>query len=102
MASTADFLRDAIRNRKQVTCYYDSLYREMCPHAIGWKGSAYRVISFQFGGESSKGLPPGGQWKCMEVAGLTNVILRDGPWLTGASYTKPQTCIDAIEREINY
>ena len=31
----------------------------------------------------SQGLPQGGQWKCMEVDGLSNVSLKEGLWFTG-------------------
>ncbi len=102
MPGNADLLKLAITNKKQVTCYYDGLYREMCPHVIGWKGPAYHVLSFQFGGQSSRGLPPGGEWKCMDVDGISQLALRDGPWYTGITHGKPQTCVDAIELEVAY
>jgi len=61
------------------------------------------VLSFQFAGESSKGLSPEGQWKCMDVDGLSQVSLRDGPWHTGTRKTnEPQRCVDQIEAEVVY
>src|SRR5579872_7175233 len=102
MASNADLLIEAIRDKKQVTCYYDNLYREICPHVIGWKHSAYHVLSYQFGGQSSRGLPPEGEWKCMNVNGISQLALRDGPWFTGTEHTRPQTCVDQIELVVTY
>lgn len=104
MATNAQILRTAIRNRQQVTGYYDGFYREMCPHAIGWKGSKYHVLSYQFAGQSSKALPPDGQWECMDVEGLSGLSAMNGPWHTGTSHTRPATCFDPgrIEVEVSY
>jgi hypothetical protein len=102
MPSNADLLVQAIKEKKQVTGYYDGLYREMCPHVIGRKGPAHHVLSYQFAGESSKGLQPGGDWKCMDVDRLSQLALRDGPWHTDTHHTRPQTCValNAIEAEV--
>ncbi len=100
----ADLLIQAIQEKKQVTGYYDGLYREMCPHVIGWKGSAHHVLSYQFAGDSSKGLPPGGEWKCMDVDGISQLTLRDGSWYTDARHTRPQTCValNSVEAEVAF
>ena len=102
MSSNAEILILAINQKKQVTGYYDGFYREMCPHVIGWKGAVHHVLSYQFAGDSSKGLPPGGDWKCMDVDGISQLALRDGPWQTGATHGKPQTCVDRVEAVVNY
>ncbi len=60
----------------------------------GSKDGVRHVLSFQFAGDSSQGLPPGGQWKCMEVDGLSNVSPREGLWFTGPRETgNPQPCV---------
>ena len=104
MATNAQILRTAIRNRQQVTGYYDGFYREMCPHAIGWKGMKYHVLSFQFAGQSSKTLPPNGEWKCMDVDGLSGLSVSNGPWHTGPIHSRPSVCFDPgrIEVEVSY
>jgi hypothetical protein len=102
MPSNADLLIEAIHQRKQVTGYYDGFRREMCPHVIGWKRDSHHVLSYQFAGDSSKGLPSGGEWKCMDVDGISELALRDGPWHTGATHGKPQTCVDRIEAQVTY
>jgi len=95
MPSVYDLLYLAIKDRKQIIVEYDGYHREMCPHVLGWKGGVRHVLSFQFAGDSSQGLPPEGQWKCMDVDGLSGVVLRDGPWHTGTRKTsKPQSCVD--------
>ena len=51
-------LRDAIVNKRQITCTYQGHFREICPHVIGGgKDGNAMVLSFQFSGQSSKGLP---------------------------------------------
>ena len=95
-------LRAAILNKQQVTCMYQGYGREMCPHVLGAKNGQDKVLSFQFGGESSRGLPPGGEWRCMFVDEITGAQTHDGPWHTGQSHTQPQTCVDAIDVEVPY
>ena len=102
MPSNAEVLIQAINGKKQVTGYYDGYYRDMCPHVSGWKDTAHHVLSFQFAGDSSKGLSPAGDWKCMDVYGISQLALRDGPWHTGITHGKPQTCVDSIEAEVSY
>jgi hypothetical protein len=63
--SAYQLLRDAIANQNQVTLFYSGLYRECCPHAIGSKGDTRHVLVFQFAGGSKRGLPLGGEWRCM-------------------------------------
>ncbi len=102
MATNGEMLKHAIINKLQVQCYYDGYYREMCPHAIGWKGSVYHVLSYQFAGQSSRQLPAAGQWKCMDVNGISQLRVMEGAWYTGTNHTRPQNCIDAIEVEVSY
>jgi hypothetical protein len=92
--------RQAIIERKQVTCLYHGLYREVCPHVIGLKGRVPHVLVYQFAGQSSRGLPPGGEWRCMDPDKATNVVIQSGPWHTGDSHLKPQTCVDMIDVEV--
>ena len=98
MANVYQLIRQAILEKKQIRAMYDSLYREICPHVLGLKNGVRHVLSFQFAGESSKGLPPGGEWKCMDIDGLQILSIEDGPWHTGTRKTgKPQTCVDQVD-----
>jgi hypothetical protein len=102
MPNNYELLLMAIKNRQQVKGCYDGYYREMCPHAMGWKNGSHHVLSFQFAGESSRILPPGGQWKCMDIDGINIVSVSDGQWFTDSRHSRPQTCIDQIEVEVSY
>jgi hypothetical protein len=96
-------LRDAIVNKKQVSCVYRGLAREICPHVIGrGKDGHAMVLSFQFGGQSSSSLPPGGEWRCMRVDEITNTSSRAGPWHTGDNHNRPQTCVKDVDVEVDY
>lgn len=93
-----EILKDAIANRLQITARYQNHLREFCPHAIGWKDDAYRVIGYQFGGTSSRGLPAEGEWRCFLVSGLSDVSAKPGPWSTGAGHTRPNTWSSTLPR----
>ena len=102
MLSNYTVLREAILNRKPVVAFYNGYERQFCPHALGMKRGEAQVLGFQFGGGSSSGLPPGGEWRCMKVQDLQQLMLTTGPWYTGTSHSKPQTCIDSIDVEVSY
>lgn len=91
-------LRRAVLERKQVTASYKGRPREFCPHALGTGGDGARmVLGFQFGGYSSKGLPLGGEWRCFEVALLSNVQLRDGKWHSNNDHSRPNSCVTWVD-----
>lgn len=96
-------LRDAVLNQKQVVCNYRGYRREMCPHVLGRnRQGGEQVLSFQFAGESSSGLPLGGEWRCMPVDGITDAQSREGEWHTSHRHTQPQTCVAEIDVEVPY
>jgi len=97
-----DVFRKAILERKQVTCTYQGLPREVCPHTLGHKGSNEQALVFQFAGQSSKGLPPGGEWRCLNLAQVQNAQTKDGSWHTGERHTQKQTCVDEVDVEVDY
>ena len=96
---TYRLLRDAIIGRKQITCYYQGLYRELCPHILGHKHGQETALTYQFAGQSASGLPARGEWRCLFLAQLQNARLRDGPWHS-RHHTEQQTCVDVIDVEL--
>ncbi len=92
--------RSAIAERKQVVCVYKEYYREVCPHVLGRKGGLPYVLVYQFGGRSSTGLPPGGEWWWLDIWEVQDVRLRDGPWHTGQSHKQPESCVDRVAIEV--
>ena len=78
----------------------DGLLRLLCPHVLGRKSGRFHVFCYQFGGDSSRGLPmaPGrvGAWRCLAVEKLRQVELRADAWHTEPRSPR-QTCIDEID-----
>ena len=50
-------LRLAAARRQPVAATYDGLLRLLCPHVLGRKSGSLHVFCYQFGGNSSSGLP---------------------------------------------
>jgi hypothetical protein len=94
--------RKAILERKQVIFTYQDRYREVCPHTLGLKAGKEQALVFQFAGESSKGLPPGGEWRCLILAQVKDAKIKDGPWHTGEKHTQKQTCVDDVDVEVDH
>ena len=80
---------------------YEGCYREVCPLIIGGTAGEEKVLSFQFGGQSNSKLPPGGQWRCLYLAKVSEVRLRDGPWHEGREHRTTQRCVEDIDIDVN-
>ena len=74
--------------RKQIVCVYDGFPRELCPIILGHARGQEKALTYQFGGRSRSGLPPGGEWRCLWLSKVSTVELRDGPWYAGASHSQ--------------
>jgi|SRR6185437_263541 hypothetical protein len=88
----------AMKKRQQITCVYDDLYREVCPIILGHKGPEERALTYQVGGQSTGRLP---DWRCLILSKVTNVELRDGPWLSGDTHSQPQGCVVDVDLDVN-
>jgi hypothetical protein len=98
-SATYTLFRNAILAEQQVACIYDGRRRELCPHIIGTnKAGEEVVLAWQFAGESSGPLP---QWRCLRLAGVTQARARAGAWYEGGSHRTTQTCVSAIDLDIN-
>lgn len=99
-SSTYSLIARAVQEKLQVTCNYHGFAREICPHTLGYTDGRERTLAFQFAGGSSKGLPPGGEWRCMNLDEMTNVQVRKGDWHTEDRHLQPQTCVKVVEIEV--
>jgi hypothetical protein len=79
---------------------YLGFTRLMCPHVIGLKQGKERALFFQFAGGSRSGLPPGGEWRCLDLSGLSKISIYAGRWRQGPSKTRPQSCVDQIDVQV--
>jgi hypothetical protein len=91
----------AMTSRKQVLCSYDGRLRELCPVILGHTNGQEVALVYQFGGQSKSGLPPRGQWKCLSLSKVSNILLRDGPWHTGSGHNKAQHCVQEVDLDVN-
>ena len=92
---------EALAGRKQVVCTYDGYSRELCPIILGHSQGLEKALTFQFGGGSKSGLPPGGEWRCLFLARVRAATLRDGPWHAGSSHSQPQGCVEEVDLDAN-
>jgi hypothetical protein len=91
----------AMRERKQILCTYGGRQRELCPIILGHAQGQEKALIFQFGSDGARGLPPGGEWRCLWLAKVGDVSLRDGPWHAGDSHRRPQGCVETVDLDIN-
>lgn len=89
-----------MRERRQVVCLYGGHRLEVYPAILGFTRKAEKALVFQSGGDGDSNLPPGGEWRCLSLAGVTILELRDGPWLVPEP-VEPQTCVTDVEYDIN-
>ncbi|QQO18130.1 hypothetical protein JJB99_17685 [Bradyrhizobium diazoefficiens] len=87
--------------RQQVLCFYQGHPRAICPAILGHTNGQERTLAFQFAGSSRTGLPPEGEWKCLDVAGMSNVELRTGKWHAGSSHRERQRCVKVVDLDVN-
>ena len=103
--STYEVIKDAILTRKVITATYRGKTRILCPHTLGTKKGRQQALFYQFGGESTSGLGPDGDpenWRCMFIDELSNITAQDskGAWHTAPNHSRPQTCVDVIDVEV--
>jgi hypothetical protein len=91
----------AIAERQQIFCTYDGYPRELCPHILGHTKGQEVALAYQFGGQSKRGLPPGGEWRCFYLAKVRNALLHDGPWHARSSHTQRQPCVETVDIDVN-
>lgn len=100
-----DLIAGAIRNKRNLTAEYGGYVRKLCPHALGTKNGRVQCLFYQYDGGSRRGiLQPGSpdNWRCIPLDGLSNVAFEAGEWCTAENYSRPNTCIDDIEVEVEF
>lgn len=105
VSDTYQLVRQAITDKKQIVAEYNGHVREMCPHVIGEKNGRLQALCYQFGGtSSSKSIIPGSKenWRCVTIENLRVIEVRDGDWYSSSDHTRPQTCVDEVDVEVDY
>jgi hypothetical protein len=98
-------VRAAIIHRRPIAALYRGRTRLLCPHLLGWnRHRRLQVLCYQYGGDSQSGLKladASDNWRCLAVENLTQVELLDGPWQTAENHSRPKTCIDEVELDVD-
>jgi hypothetical protein len=97
-------VRAAMLHRRPIAALYRGRRRLLCPHFLGWnRHRRLQVLCYQYGGDSESGLQPVGatdNWRCLAVENLRQVELLDDPWQTAENHSRPQTCIEKVELDV--
>lgn len=96
-----ELIRAAMFEEKQIICTYGGHLRELCPIVLGHSDSKEKLLAYQVGGSTSKGLPRSGQWKCLFVARMQDARMHEGPWREGDRHSQEQRCIHDVDVDIN-
>jgi hypothetical protein len=93
-----DLLIAAIREKRCLTGLYDGGVRHFAPHALGTTSDGSpAVFVFQYAGETTKGLPIGGQWRCFHLDRLSHRRINEHRWRSRSNYSlKRQTCLATV------
>lgn len=100
-STTYELFARAMAERKQILCSYDGHPRALCPIVLGHSKGEETALVYQFAGGSGSRLPPGGDWKCLRLAKVRDVRLRDGPWHAGTSHRRRQSCVETVDLDVN-
>ncbi len=97
LENTYRLVRKAVVEKRPIAGVYQGRRRLLCPHRLGRnKEGQFRVLCYQYGGESESGLQPAGSpanWRCIALEKLTEVVLLQGAWRTAPNHSRPQTCV---------
>jgi hypothetical protein len=90
-------VHEAVMARRPIAAVYHDRPRLLCPHRLGRnKEGQFRVLCYQFGGESESGLKPAGSpanWRCIALDQLSGIRLLNGAWQTAPNHSRPASCI---------
>jgi hypothetical protein len=100
-SKTYRLIAQAMAERQQVLCLYEGFARALCPIVLGRSKGEERLLAYQFAGGASQGLPPQGQWKCLQLSKMSEVELRRGRWHAGSSHKRPQGCVSEVDLDVN-
>src|SRR5438270_9585688 len=91
----------AMAGQKPIRCVYDGYPRELCPIILGHSQGQEKALTYQFGGKNRSGLPDGGEWRCLFLSAVSDIQLRDGPWISDSRHTQPSTCVEEVDLDVN-
>lgn len=90
-------LSDAIKQKKSVSFSFHGKPAFGSPHALGKGDGEERVLIYRGEDAHEKGVKPTGQWACLRLADLSEIILTDEPFHEGHPGEHEATCLHDIE-----
>jgi hypothetical protein len=100
-SQTYQLFEKAMRLRKPIACTYGGYAREICPIILGHTEGQEKALTYQFAGQSKSGLPSGGEWRCLWLAKVSRIELRNGSWISGDRHTRLQGCVEDVDLDVN-
>lgn len=95
-----DLIEESMQIKAHIIFDYQGFERQVCAHTLGFKSGERKFLGFQFGGGSSKGLNPDGEWRCFFIDQISHISIQPGIWHTSGPHSKPQTCVDDVRLEV--
>jgi hypothetical protein len=87
----------AVANKQPIEANYQGRHRLFCPHRLGRnREGQFRVLCYQYGGDSRSGLDPLGSpanWRCVALEKLSRVRIAQGVWHTAPNHSRPTSCV---------
>lgn len=104
LTSTYELVKEAIKNKQSVTCYYNGYLRKMSPHVIGTKNGRQQALFYQYGGESEQGLNdnPNRNWRCIFIDKIKGISINDDDFETADNHSQRQSCVDYVDVKVDY
>jgi len=96
-----DLFVTAMIEEKQIACVFHGRPRVLSIIILGHTDGEERALAWQTGGESSKPLPPGGAWRAVTLAEVTNVHLLDSKLRRGTRKTGTQHWVADVDLDVN-
>ena len=94
------FVRAMIEER-QVACVFKRRPRVLSLIILGHTGGEERALAWQTGGESSGPLPPGGAWRNVTLAEVTDARLLDSKLRRGTRRSGEQRWVTDVDLDVN-
>lgn len=93
-SQTYEVVAQAIRDKRQIFAIYNDRPRWLCPHVVGWKNGREQALFYQFDGESESvggQIPSGdehlGNWRCMFIDELRDVVVQGRGWYSASNHS---------------
>lgn len=91
----------ALESRTPLACRYGGQPRVICPIILGHRGEEEMVLVFQIAGRTSRGPLREAQWKCLRVAGISDLALAEAEWHSGRAHREAQHCVVQVNYDVN-